>query len=600
MRPLDISSLQMAYRNGDTNPTAVVGEIVDRCGHLKEHNIWISRLSWQQLLTYIDRLSELDPDNHPLWGIPFSIKDNIDLAGVDTTAACEAFRYQPQKSAVVVQRLIAAGAIPIGKTNLDQFATGLVGSRSPWGAGKNAFNKTNISGGSSSGSALAVALGLSSFSLGSDTAGSGRVPAAFNNLVGLKPSCGLLPATGMVPACRSLDCMSVFTLNTADANSVLSCVEGVDEDDSYSRQNPFKNSGRNYGRWQNPVVVGVLSPEDLEFFGDEAYANTYQQLLSSLSELGWQTVEIPFASFREAAQLLYEGPWVAERYLATLPLIDERPDALHEVTRNIISKGGEPKATQQFSAEYRLESLRKLAWRELEKCDCLMTPTAGRLFQIDEIESEPVKHNSQLGYYTNFMNLLDMSAVAVPAGFTSTNLPFGITLSHRAFSDRKLLSLANNLQQHLQLPMGAMNWPLPQDQSDVVIDTDTIELVVCGAHMLNLPLNWQLKERGAQFMAAEKTASCYRLFALPGGSVRRPALFRDEDSGVAIDAEIWKIPTEEFGGFVAEIPAPLGIGKVMMADGIERSGFISEPWPLAEAEEITKFGGWRNWLALEK
>ncbi|MBF0257168.1 MAG: allophanate hydrolase [Gammaproteobacteria bacterium] len=596
MRNLSIPHLRQAYLSGARTPEQVLAEIDQANAAYPEHNIWIHYLSAAERAPYLERLAHLDPAEHPLWGVPFAIKDNIDLAGVDTTAGCEAFRYRPERSACVVQRLLDAGAIPLGKTNLDQFATGLVGTRSPWGATRNAFDPEHISGGSSSGSAVAVALGLASFSLGTDTAGSGRVPAAFNNLVGVKPSRGLLSASGMLPACRSLDCMSIFALHCDDAALVLGIAEGQDSADAYSRPNPYSNSPRHYGDWQDRLVLGVIPPDQLEFFGAADFAQAYQASLDAIRPLVDEIIEIDFQPFAEAAALLYQGPWVAERYLATQPLIDTQAEALLPVTRQIISAGAKPSAAELFRAQYRLQALKQLADNQLARCNCLLTPTAGRHFRIDEIAAEPILHNSQLGHYTNFMNLLDLAAVALPGRFTAEAMPFGLTLAGPAFSDRKLLSIARRIEQALDQPKGALGLQLMQADLAPVRDAEHIDLVVCGAHMQGLPLNWQLRERGGELLVRSQTAPCYRLYALAGGPPARPGLVRDDVGGRAIEAEIWRLPASELGSFLAAIPPPLGLGKVLMADGKEYTGFICEPRGIAEAEEISQHGGWRTWL----
>ena len=594
---LSIQGLRSAYAAGSLQPAGVLRQLRRQAAQYQQHNIWIHLLSEAEQEPWLARLAEHDPAALPLWGIPFAIKDNIDLAGIPTTAACPAFAYTPATSAVVVQQLLDAGAIPVGKTNLDQFATGLNGTRSPWGPCRNSFNPAFISGGSSAGSAVAVALGLASFSLGTDTAGSGRVPACFNNLVGLKPTHGLLSTSGLVPACRSLDCISIFAYNADDANAVLACAEGEDPADGYSRANPFLNRARNYGRREGGLQVGIIPADQLRFFGDDAYQQAYANTLQALQEQGFAFSEIDYAPFAEAARLLYEGPWVAERYLAATPLIQTRPEAVFPVVRDIIAAGAAPAATDLFRAEYRLKELRRLCAAQLAGVDCLLTPTAGRLFTIDEMLAEPVVRNSELGYYTNFMNLLDMAAVAVPTALTREGLPFGVTLAGQAFSDRALLSIANRIQQGLPLPMGATGRAQPALCDGGVGARGLIDVVVCGAHMAGLPLNWQLLERGAVLVERTTTAASYRMYALAGGPPLRPGLIRDENAGVAVEVEVWRMPGAAFGSFVADIPAPLGIGKVKLADGSERPGFICEPWGLAGALEISGMGGWRGYIA---
>lgn len=597
LHDMSIVALREAYGRGSLTPATLMADIRQQAAQFSEHNIWIHLLNEQEQAPFLDNLRDKTLETHPLWGIPFAIKDNIDLAGIPTTAACEAFAYTPTESAKVVQRLIAAGAIPVGKANLDQFATGLNGTRSPWGACKNSFNADYISGGSSSGSAVSVALGLASFSLGTDTAGSGRVPACFNNLIGLKPSIGLLSATGLVPACRSLDCMTIFAYHTDDANSVLAVAEGYDINDAYSRRNPFPNTSRHYGERSGALKVGVIPQSQLQFFGDDAYAKAYQKTLDKLAAQGFEWVEINYAPFSEAAKLLYEGPWVAERYLATQPLIDDNPDALFPVVRDIIAPGGEPKAAALFTAEYRLHALKQQCDNIMAELDCLLTPTAGKCFTIDEMLAEPIVHNSQLGYYTNFMNLLDLASIAVPTQMAANNLPFGVTLVGPTFSDRALLSIAKRIQHHCSLPLGASNLTPPITIAPAVNSTATIDVLVCGAHLHGLPLNWQLTERSARFKNKTHTAPVYRMYALTGGPPFRPGLILDEKNGAAIEVEVWSMPAENFGSFVNGIPAPLGIGKVRLADNSVVSGFICEPYGVESAKDITQYGGWRDFLA---
>lgn len=593
---MTLTGLRSAYKAGWLSPAKLTQYIRLRAEQYADHNIWIHLLSEAEQQPYLDALTSKDPDSLPLWGIPFAIKDNIDLAGIPTTAGCPEFSCTPGVSAYVVQQLIDAGAIPIGKTNLDQFATGLNGTRSPYGVCQNAFDSAYISGGSSSGSAVSVALGLASFSLGTDTAGSGRVPACFNNLVGVKPSRGLLSTTGVVPACRSLDCVSIFALTTDDAHSVLACAEGPDRSDAFSRSNPFDNGPRHYGVREGALRLGIIPEAQLTFFGDEHYATAYRRTLEALTSAGVTLVETDYTAFAEAARLLYEGPWVAERYIACREILETQPEAVHPVVRDIIAPGNQPKATDLFRALYRLEALKRHCGEQLNSVDCLLTPTAGRLFRIEEMLAEPIKYNSDLGYYTNFMNLLDLASVAVPTAFAPNGLPFGITLVSKRFTDRTLLSIANRFQQALQLPLGALDQQLPPTVAQPIKHSDHTDLVVCGAHLEGLPLNWQLIERGAYLKQRTTTAPGYALYALPGGPPERPALVRDPQSNACIEVEVWAIPTMELGSFVANIPAPLGIGKVELMDSTWASGFICEAEGIRDAQDISRFGGWRNWL----
>lgn len=596
---MTITELRAAYQAGALTPARLMADIRQRSAQYSDRNIWIHQLTEAELQPYIEGLNDKPIESHPLWGVPFAIKDNIDLAGISTTAGCPEFAYTPAESAQVVQQLIDAGAIPVGKANLDQFATGLNGTRSPYGPCRNAFDPDYISGGSSAGSSVAVALGLACFSLGTDTAGSGRVPACFNNLVGLKPTRGLLSSTGLVPACRSLDCISIFALTADDANEVLACAEGFDERDGYSRANPFANQPRHYGYRDGVLKVGIIPAAQLKFFGDESYEKAYLETIEKLAGLGFEFVEIDYEPFNEAALLLYEGPWVSERYIACQPLIDEKPDAVHPVVRAIIEPGGKPLATDLFKAQYRLEELKQRCLKQIKGLDCMLTPTAGRLFTVDEMLLEPILYNSQLGYYTNFMNLMDMTSVAIPTAFTDAGMPFGITLVGNHFSDRALLSIGNRIQQGLSLRLGIEqpSSDQPVMKTNRVESPDAIDVLVCGAHLEGLPLNWQLTERGAELKRKTATAPVYRMYALAGGPPYRPGLVLDEEQGAAIDVEIWSVPAAEFGSFVAGIPAPLGIGKVRLADGGVVSGFICEPYGLEGAEEITHLGGWRAYVA---
>ena len=437
---LNISHLKAQYRDGKLTPTQLVKQLDAEIGNANSHNIWIRRLTLDEMLVYASKLEGQSPASLPLYGIPFAIKDNIDLAGIPTTAACPDFAFTPEKSATVVQKLIDAGAIPVGKTNLDQFATGLVGVRTPYGACRNSINPAYISGGSSAGSAVSVALGQASFSLGTDTAGSGRVPAAFNNLVGVKPSLGLLSTTGVLPACRTLDCVSIFTTNITDAEVVLNVAQGFDEADAYSRQ-----ATEQYKPIKSNFTFGVPKPSHLAFFGNSEAPQLFRQAIQQLEKIGGKAVEIDFAPFIETAALLYEGPWVAERYAAIQDFFDRKSASIYPATYKIISNAVKFSATDTFKAMYQLKALeRKTAavWGEI---DVLVTPTAGTIYTVTQVEADPIQTNTNLGYFTNFMNLLDMAAIAVPTGFYANGIGFGITISAPAFSDDALLNLAKKL-----------------------------------------------------------------------------------------------------------------------------------------------------------
>jgi allophanate hydrolase len=594
---MDVASVSAAYDAGDLDPSSLYAMIRERAASYSDHNIWIHLLSAEEQAPFLERLGQLDPAEAPLWGIPFAIKDNIDLEGIPTTAGCPAFAYTPTESATVVRRFLEAGAIPVGKTNLDQFATGLNGTRSPYGVCHNSIDRRYISGGSSSGSAVAVALEMASFSLGTDTAGSGRVPAAFNGLVGVKPTRGIVSCAGVVPACRSLDCVSIFARNTGEANLLLSVAEGEDDGDPFSRCNPFANGYRNYGDVSGKLRVGILREDQLEFFDDEAFARSYEETLAELRACGEvEFVAVDFTPFREAAQLLYEGPWVAERTLACEQLLAHDRAAIEPTVLQILSGADGATAVELFRAQYRLNDLQQQCARAFETIDCLLTPTAPRLYTVEEMQAEPLLRNSELGFYTNFVNLLDLSALALPTLTTSEGMPFGVTLVAPGFRDRFLLSIGRRLER-LFTPPGAeaqrAEQPLLPPQGALV------DVAVCGAHLSGLPLNWQLQERGARLVETTTTARCYKLFALPDGPPMRPGMIRVDRGGHAIDVEIWRMPMEEFGGFVAQIPPPLGIGKVLLADGKLVCGFLCEAVD-AGAEDISALGGWRSYLQCQR
>ncbi|MGJ8691484.1 MAG: allophanate hydrolase [Thalassotalea sp.] len=592
---LSISVLKKAYQEKQTSPVELFAALREKAEKLE--NVWIHLLSESELQPYLDNLLQKAPENYPLWGVPFAIKDNIDLVGIPTTAACPEFSYVPEKSAHVVELLINAGAIPLGKTNLDQFATGLVGTRSPYGATPNAFDKNYISGGSSSGSAVSTASGVVSFALGTDTAGSGRVPACFNNLVGLKPSKGLLSNSGLVPACKSIDCISIFSLTADDARTVFSIAADYDESDCFSRLNPITNKG--CVELASDFTFAVPLTDQLTFFGDDDYQQGFTSAIEQLVSMGGSKIEIDFSPMLDAARLLYEGPWVAERYLATEDILLNKPEAMMNVTRTIISAGATPKATDSFAAMYKLQALKKLADKLVNSVDVIVTPTAGRHFTLAEIEEEPIARNSQLGYYTNFMNLLDFAAIAVPTSFTKNNMPFGITLFSDAMTDQKLLTLAKRIQDTTQLPLGATQNPYQITENTLAKSKGFIDVVVCGAHLSGMVLNHQLTERGGSLKQVTESSAAYRMYAVPG-NVERPAMIRDEENGEAFAIEVWSLPIAEFGSFVEGIAQPLGIGKVELASGKYVTGFIAEGYAKKLGEDITHFKGWRAYQAQKK
>ena len=595
----DIASLQAAYQGG-TTVRDVIAEATRRCATDK-HNAFIHRLTEQELEPFLARLDGVAPNSLPLYGVPFVIKDNIDLAGIPTTAGCPEFAYKPEENAFLIQCFIDAGAVPLGKTNLDQFATGLNGTRSPYGACRNAFQPDFISGGSSSGSAVSVSKGWVSFSLGTDTAGSGRVPASFNNLIGLKPTIGLLSATGVVPACRSVDTVSVFALTASDAQAVLAVGAVPDAADAFSRApEPF---GVDFSK--GPFRFGVPRAQDLNFFDNEAAKTLFAASVKRLESLGGTAVEFDLTPFLEAARLLYEGPWVAERYVAIKDFFDAQPEAVFPPVRTIIEGGRQKTAADAFAASYRLRALKRTCDAVWQAMDCMLTPTAGTIYRIAAMEADPIRLNSNLGYYTNFMNLLDYSAVAVPAGLQAcgdaVGIPWGVTLAAPAHRDVVLLRLADRLHRAMGGLLGATETPV--DNAPLIgappadtLNSGTVQVAVCGAHMSALPLNHQLISRGARLLGAVQSAPEYRFYALAGGPVQRPGMVRVAEGGSSIDMEVWEVPATAFGSFVNGIPAPLGIGKVKLSDGEWVSGFVCEALGVEGGTDITALGSWRLWL----
>ncbi len=596
VKSLDLDTLASSYRSGTTRPQEVVAEISRRIESRGDDRVWISRVAADSLLARADEIEKLRDAGAelPLFGVPFAVKDNIDVAGVPTTVACPAYAYTPTRSASVVERLLHAGAIYVGKTNLDQFATGLVGTRSPFGACTNPFNPDYISGGSSAGSAVAVAAGLVSFSLGTDTAGSGRVPAAFNNIVGLKPTRGLISTRGVVPACRSLDCVSIFTLSSSDAARILDIATAFDSEDPYSR------SDEPHAGWngETPFRFGVPLPKQREFFGDKAAQALYEQALTRLAAMGGRAVEFDLSPFRDAAMLLYEGPWVAERLASVSDFLRTNAGDVHPVVREILLAGENYSAVDAFLAHDRLQQLKRATEKIWADVDMLALPTAPTIFTIDEVLAEPIKRNSELGYYTNFVNLLDLCGLAVPAGARPDKLPFGITLVAPSFSERALCAFGALYEQDLAAPLGATPYSRPKAAKITFAERkQSIRIAVVGAHLSGQPLNHQLTDRGARCLRTAQTDSHYRLYALPGTTPPKPGLlYRPDSKDGGVEVEIWEMPLRHFGDFVAAIPAPLGIGTVTLADGEQVKGFLCEAHAVSGALDITHHGGWRNYL----
>ena len=590
-----IADIVAAHRSGKMSPRETVARSFAR---IREHNdsaIFISLRDAAEAVAEAEALSKKDAAHLPLFGVPVAVKDNIDVAGLPTTAACPAFSYMPEKDATAVQRLRAAGAIVIGKTNLDQFATGLVGVRSPYGIPKNPIRADLVPGGSSSGSAVAVAAGLVPFSLGTDTAGSGRVPALLNNVVGLKPSLGLFSTTGVLPACRTLDCVSIFSLNVDDAVIAAKVMAAFDEADPYSRRRPFGT----VGGFPQGLRLGVPRAGQLKFFGDTKAAEGYDAALKRMIALGATPVEFDIEPFYELALLLYNGPWVAERYLVIRDLLKKDPEAVHPVTREITLKAEPMSAADTFAAFYKLEAMRRVSENAFRQFDAMLLPTAPSAYTVEEVLKNPIELNSRNGTYTNFVNFLDLSALAVPASMRSDGIPFGVTLVGKGGDDAMLASIGRAFHADTGLAAGALNVPLPPLGISATLPRDgDISLAVVGAHLSGMALNGELRALNGRLLEQTTTAAAYRLYALTGAMPPKPGLLRvAEDKGVSIEIETWALSAEAFGKFVAAIPSPLSIGTIKLADGRSVKGFLVEPAALDGARDISEFGGWRAYMA---
>jgi allophanate hydrolase len=580
---MNASEIAAAVQSGATTAVAQAEAALARIAAYDavQPQIWISRASAEQVLAAARAVDAriAAGEKLPLAGVPYAAKDNIDVAGFETTAACPAFAYSPEASATVTARLAAAGAICMGKTNLDQFATGLVGVRSPYGIPRNAFNRAYVSGGSSSGSAVAVAAGLVPIALGTDTAGSGRVPAAFNHLIGFKPTKGRWSNAGVVPACRSIDCVTIFAQTTADAGLVDSVLARFDPADPWSK--PLAD------RTLTPTRIGVPQRHQRQWFGDAESEYLYDRALDHLSSIA-ELVEIDIAPLQEAAQLLYGGPWVAERTAAMAEILRTNPDAVDSTVRSVVEAGWDKSAVETFQGIYRLAELKRHADLMWGAIDALAFPTTGTTYRVAELAAAPIALNSNLGAYTNFVNLLDMAALAVPAGARHNATGFGITLIAPADTDRALLELADAYLAKADLA--------PPPPLDLEGHMQTVKLAVVGAHLKDMPLHWQLTSREAKFLGATHTAPTYRLYAMADSVPPKPALVHSTQ-GAAIAVEVYELGVAEFGSFTVEVPAPLAIGTVTLADGTSVKGFVAEPRALTGAEDITHLGGWRAYIA---
>jgi allophanate hydrolase len=590
-----VSEILHAHRSGAARPAETVARTFERIRAHNDPALFISLRDEKDAIAEARALEAGGANDRPLFGVPVAIKDNIDAEGFATTAACPAFSYQPARDATAVAKLRRAGAVVIGKTNLDQFATGLVGVRSPYGVPRNAINPELVPGGSSSGSAAAVGAGLVPLALGTDTAGSGRVPAGLNNIVGLKPSLGLISTAGVVPACRSLDCVSVFALTTDDAWAALAVMAGPDAADPYSRARPLKPAGA----FAKGTRLGVPIAGQRVFFGDQISAAAYARAIERAAALGLEIVEVDIEPFYETARLLYEGPWVAERYIVIKSLLASSPESIHPVTRDVIVPGARPSAVDAFTAFYKLEELRRVRDVMFRSVDALLLPTAPTSYTVKQVLADPIQLNSRLGTYTNFVNLLDLCGLAVPASMRDDGIPFGVTLLAPGGHDGLLASIGRAFHADTGLPMGASGRPQPPlAELSSAPAAGEIAIAVVGAHLSGMPLNGELKALGARLLEETATAPDYLLYALAASNPPKPGLLRvAQGQGSAIAVEIWALRAEGFGQFVAAIPPPMSIGTLRLSDGRMVKGFLVEADAISGAADISSFGGWRNYLA---
>lgn len=597
---LDLASLKAAYKDG-LSPLELVEEVIARGKASDDPAIFITKTPEDELRAQAQALLERapSPNSLPLWGIPFAVKDNIDVAGLPTSAGCPAYAYTPKEDATVVARLKAAGALVIGKTNLDQFATGLNGTRSPHGAPRSVFDKAYVSGGSSSGSAVAVASGLAAFSLGTDTAGSGRVPAAFNNLVGIKPTPGLVPNVGVVPACRSVDVVTVFAATVGDGIAIRKIMDGYDAAD------PFSRKAVPLALPSEGLRVGVLEGDEREFFGNKQVEALYDAAIERAKSLGATIVPFDYAPFRQAAELLYNGPWVAERLAAVKDFLATNADDFDPTVRTIIEGAKSYSAVDAFEGRYKLEALGQQVKAAWENFDVLLLPTSPTTYTVEDMLADPITRNGHFGRYTNFANLYGYAAIAIPAGFDSNDhLPAGVTLIGPAFSDDALAPFADAMHRSLSAGMGKDKVAKIPEASRVAPGNDgLVTIVVVGAHLTGMPLNHELTGPGGKLLKTCRTAGDYRLFVLPNTTPPKPGLIRDPGpgfDGAGLEVEVWKVTPAAFGQFVQNIPAPLGIGKVTLDDGSQVSGFLCEAHAVVGAQEVTALGGWRAYIAQRK
>jgi len=581
----DIESIHNAYKEG-LKVEEIVKEVYRRIQEINDDGIFIYLQPMEQIIEDIKNFDEIDLEKKPLYGIPFTVKDNIDVAGIPTTAGCEAYKYLPTKDAFVVKKLKEAGAICIGKTNLDQFATGLVGVRTPYKAPKNAVDKTIVPGGSSCGSAVAVSHQIVSFSLGTDTAGSGRVPAALNNIVGFKPTLGTLSKEGVVPACLTLDTISIFALTLQDATKIFNVSAKYNVKDPYS----IKKEIRNIKKIEN-MIIGIPNNESKIFYGDEIQKKSYEKTINQIIEKGFKVKEINLQPFFEVGELLYEGSWVAERYTVIGEMIEKTPEAILDITRKIISKAKSFSSSDVYRDIYKLNKLKREIEIVMEDIDLLALPTITSPYSLEDLKKEPIEANSRIGLYTKFVNLLNFSAIAIPVEKREDGFASGITAISIAQEENTLIEFCKTLQRGMKLYYGNSN----KEINTSSINQERINIAVVGAHLKNMPLNYQLTDLNGIYEYSTKTAKKYRLFKLPNKKVLKPGLIKVEN-GNSISVEIWSIPIEKFGYFEKNISGPMCIGNIELENGKEVKGFLCEYFATLEAEDISIFGGWKAYI----
>ena len=593
-----VAEILDAYRGEAVKPEDIVARSFARIRAHDDPAIFITLRDEADVLAEARELARNGDKKLSLYGIPVAVKDNIDVKGLPTTAACPAYLYRPNNDAACVARLREAGALILGKTNLDQFATGLVGVRTPYGVARNLFNPKLVPGGSSTGSALAVAAGFAPLALGTDTAGSGRVPAGFSNIVGLKPTRGLISTAGVVPACRTLDCVSIFALTADDAVAALQVMDAPDAGDSVSRPRP----AHAVGPMPQGLKLGAPLKGQLLFFGDRASEAAYEAAVARLSALGANIVEFDIEPFYATARLLYEGPWIAERYLTVRALLASSPESIHPVTRSVILAGAHGTAADAFAALYRLEGLQRVRDHTFNTIDAMVLPTAPTIYTIERVLADPIDLNSRLGTYTNFVNLLDMCGLAVPAAMRPDGIPFGVTLLAPAGKDAALAAIGREFHAATGLPLGALNYRQPPLRHLKAAPAEgEIPIAVVGAHLSGMPLNGELRAAGGRLIECTVTAPHYRLYALLGTRPPKPGLLRVKNgAGASIEIEVWALSESAFGRFVAAVPQPLSIGTLEIGDGRQVKGFLVEAEAVAGARDISSFGGWRAFMAQEK